>query len=164
MKKLTNMKKLILSTLLLIGVCYSYAQTTDWKTIVGVGAGVDNAVGASLSHGMLIDEHFFAGVGCSIGMSDGVWYAPALFFQTRINFGGGKVCPFADCKMGLYADWTTLSSIQGAYLRPAIGLAFGRVAASVAVTCLEDGAPTFNNGQLVKYTSPDISFTIEYLF
>lgn len=151
------MKRVIILTACLLMSIGAFAQIREVKTYVGVGIGAPEAFSATVSRGIMYNDSYFVGFGFSVGTCSGHEYLPALLAHGRMNFniGNGKVVPFVDCKMGMYADLSDLEGMSGFIMRPAVGVTFRRISFSVASTCLSDGFVD---------ELPDYSFMIEYCF
>ena len=151
------MKRVIILTACLLLSIGAFAQIKEVKTFVGVGAGTPEAFSATVSRGVMYNDSYFVGFGFSVGLSSGDEYVPALLAHGRMNFniGNGKVVPFVDCKMGMYADLSEAEGMSGFIMRPAVGVTFRRISFSVASTCLSDGFVD---------ELPDYSLMVEYCF
>ena len=132
------MKRVIILAVCLFMSIGAFAQIKEVKTFVGVGAGTPEAFSATVSRGVMYNDSYFMGFGFSVGLSSGNEYVPALLAHGRMNFniGNGKVVPFVDCKMGMYADLSEGDGMSGFIMRPAVGVTFRRISFSVASTCL----------------------------
>jgi hypothetical protein len=132
------MKRVIILTACLLLSIGAFAQIKEVKTFVGVGAGTPEAFSATVSRGVMYNDSYFVGFGFSVGLSSGNEYVPALLAHGRMNFniGNGKVVPFVDCKMGMYADLSEGDGMSGFIMRPAVGVTFRRISISAASTCL----------------------------
>ena len=103
----------------------AFAQRNDWKTIISVGWSPEHAPMGSISHGKWIDNHFFIGMGLSIGESGGEYFLPATYVQGRIRMGKRRIAPYLDNKIGVYgSNITNLEGLDGLYWQPTIGVDF----------------------------------------
>ena len=151
------MKKLIILVSCLLMSISTFAQIKELKTYVGAEVGAPEAFSATISRGIMYNDSYFVGFGFSVGCCSGHEYLPALLAHGRMNFnmGNGKVVPFVDCKMGMYADLSEGEGMSGFIMRPAVGVTFRRMSFSVASTCLSNGFVD---------ELPGYSFMIEYCF
>lgn len=160
------MKKIVLTLCAICAiVSSSFAQENDWKTIVNVGWSPENQMMAAVSHGKWIDNHFFLGMGVSVGDTGWEYYLPAVFVQGRVKIGNWAVTPFIDNKMGFYtSNITTLQGVDGLYWQPTIGVSWKSFSVGITGAFIQSNRSTITVNQIEQVSSGAIGAVLEFSF